>query len=78
MFLSDQNFAFTLEAYANDTPTPNILPTEVDNELKISLLTCSRFDGDRPRLAKLHHYESEETWFVETVTESVAIPPTDS
>ena len=27
-FLSDPKFAFTLEAYANDTPDPNILPKE--------------------------------------------------
>ena len=29
-FLSESSFAFTLEAYANDTPAPNILPKEVD------------------------------------------------
>ena len=28
-FLSDPKFAFTLEAYANDTPDPNILPKEL-------------------------------------------------
>jgi len=27
-FLSDPKFVFTLEAYANDTPPPNILPKE--------------------------------------------------
>ncbi len=29
-FLSEPRFVFTLEAYANDTHTPNILPKEVD------------------------------------------------
>ena len=29
-FLSDPTFAFTLEAYANGTPAPKILPKEVD------------------------------------------------
>ena len=29
-FLSDPKFAFTLEAYANDTPAPNILPKEAN------------------------------------------------
>jgi hypothetical protein len=29
-FLSDPKFVFTLEAYANDTPAPNILPKEAN------------------------------------------------
>jgi hypothetical protein len=29
-FLSDPKFVFTLEAYANDTPPPNILPKEAN------------------------------------------------
>ena len=29
-FLSDPKYAFTLEAYANGIPAPNILPKEVD------------------------------------------------
>ena len=33
-FLSDPKFAFTLEAYANDTPAPNILPKEVNHVLQ--------------------------------------------
>jgi hypothetical protein len=33
-FLSDPKFAFTLEAYTNDTPAPNILPKEVNRVLQ--------------------------------------------
>ena len=33
-FLSDPKFAFTLEAYANDTPVPNILPKESNRVLQ--------------------------------------------
>ena len=33
-FLSDPKFAFTLEAYANDTPAPNILPKEANRVLQ--------------------------------------------
>ena len=33
-FLSDPEFAFTLEAYANDTPAPNILPKEANRVLQ--------------------------------------------
>ena len=33
-FLSDPKFAFTLEAYTNDTPAPNILPTESNRVLQ--------------------------------------------
>jgi hypothetical protein len=33
-FLSDPKFAFTLEAYANDTPAPNILPKESNRVLQ--------------------------------------------
>ena len=33
-FLSDPEFAFTLEAYANDTPAPNILPKETNHVLQ--------------------------------------------
>ena len=33
-FLSDPEFAFTLEAYANDTPAPNILPKESNRVLQ--------------------------------------------
>ena len=33
-FLSDPKFAFTLEAYANDTPVPNILPKEANRVLQ--------------------------------------------
>ena len=33
-FLSDPKFAFTLEAYANDTPPPNILPKEANRVLQ--------------------------------------------
>ena len=33
-FLSDPKFTFTLEAYANDTPAPNILPKEANRVLK--------------------------------------------
>ena len=33
-FLSDPKFAFTLEAYANDTHAPNILPKESNRVLQ--------------------------------------------
>ena len=33
-FLSDPKFAFTLEAYANDTPAPNIIPKEANRVLQ--------------------------------------------
>ncbi len=33
-FLSDPEFAFTLEAYANGTPAPNILPKESNRVLQ--------------------------------------------
>ena len=33
-FLSDPKFAFTLEAYANGTPAPNILPKESNRVLQ--------------------------------------------
>jgi hypothetical protein len=33
-FLSDPKFAFTLEAYANGTPAPNILPKEANRVLQ--------------------------------------------
>ena len=33
-FLSDPEFVFTLEAYANDTPDPNILPKESNHVLE--------------------------------------------
>ena len=33
-FLSDPEFAFTLEAYANDTPAPDILPKESNRVLQ--------------------------------------------
>ena len=33
-FLSDPKFNFTLEAYANDTPAPNILPKEANHVLQ--------------------------------------------
>jgi hypothetical protein len=33
-FLSDPEFAFTLEAHANDTPAPNILPKESNRVLQ--------------------------------------------
>ncbi len=33
-FLSDPEFAFTLEAYGNDTPDPNILPKESNRVLQ--------------------------------------------
>ena len=33
-FVSDPNFAFTLEAYANGTPAPNILPKEANRVLQ--------------------------------------------
>ncbi len=33
-FLSDPKFAFTLEAYANGTPAPNILPKETNRVCK--------------------------------------------
>ena len=32
-FLSDPKFAFTLEAYTNGTPAPNILPKEANRVL---------------------------------------------
>ena len=33
-FLSDPKFVFTLEAYANGTPAPNILPKESNHVLQ--------------------------------------------
>ena len=33
-FLSDPEFDFTLEAYANGTPAPNILPKEANRVLQ--------------------------------------------
>jgi hypothetical protein len=33
-FLSDPEFDFTLEAYTNDTPAPNILPKESNRVLQ--------------------------------------------
>ncbi len=33
-FLSDPEFVFTLEAYANGTPDPNILPKEWNRVLE--------------------------------------------
>jgi hypothetical protein len=33
-FLSDSKFVFTLEAYANGTPAPNILPKEANRVLQ--------------------------------------------
>jgi hypothetical protein len=33
-FLSDPEFVFTLEAYVNDTPAPNILPKESNRVLQ--------------------------------------------
>ena len=33
-FLSDPEFAFTLEAYSNDIPDPNILPKEWNRVLQ--------------------------------------------
>jgi hypothetical protein len=33
-FLSDPKFAFTLQAYANDTPASNILPKEANRVLQ--------------------------------------------
>ena len=33
-FLSDPKFAFTLQAYANGTPAPNILPKEANRVLQ--------------------------------------------
>ncbi len=33
-FLSDPEFTFTMESYANDTPPPNILPKESNRVLQ--------------------------------------------
>ena len=42
-FLSDPKFAFTLEAYANGTPAPIILPKEVDIAQAAPFLTNPDF-----------------------------------
>ena len=42
-FLSDPKFAFTLEAYANGTPAPNILPKEANRVLK-SIIDCDNME----------------------------------
>jgi hypothetical protein len=43
-FLSDPKYDFKLEAYANDTPAPNILPEEVDiAQSALFLLTAPEF-----------------------------------
>ena len=44
-FLSDPKYAFALETYANGTPSPNILPKEVD-----IARSGSSFCIDQPRL----------------------------
>ena len=36
-FLSDPEFAFTLEAYTNGTPAPNILPKESNRVLQSTI-----------------------------------------
>jgi hypothetical protein len=35
-FLSDPEFAFTLEAYANGTPVPNIVPKESESRFEVN------------------------------------------
>jgi hypothetical protein len=39
-FLSDPEFDFTLEAYANGTPAPNILPKESNRVLQSIIDYC--------------------------------------